>query len=261
VGAWDIEFADERPEVILNLVNAIELPPVRRSLFTDQADIAPPQESTTGLSGRFHVIHAWRTRQRGRPGDADAYEGVWDIKNATASLVLPVFTATLHRDGHVDSVRSFAPQTVSLRSDFVDEPMCEGYEDGFAFGDADTAIWRYLNPDLNQEILQALPKRSPGSLLQFHLRKAPPQATAQMSITRQVLDRQATGFIKATSVQFDLDHDGEPDLVVWEGVGHGPGHLGPRTETDDAWLRVFFVNIAGHWKVLGSDHFGYGCGC
>ncbi len=261
LGAWDVEFAEERPEVIFNLVKAIELPSVRPSLFMDEADIGPPQESAVALSGRFHLIHTWRTRPRSPAGSDDAYQGVWDIKSATASLVAPVFTATLHRDGRVDSASSFALQTVSLYSELVDGPMCEGYEDGFAFGEADAATWRYLYPDMNQETLQSLPKRSPGSLLRFHLRKAPPQAMARMSITRQVLDRRTTGLVKATTMPFDLDHDGVPDLVVWEGVGHGPGHMGPRTETDDAWLRIFFVNIAGRWKVLGSDRFGYGCGC
>ena len=260
LGAWGVEFADERPEVIVHLVNAIELPLARPSLFTSEGDIAPPHESATALSGRFRISHIWRIRPRGLVGD-DAYEGLWDIRNATASLVVPVVTATLHRNGRVHSARSRAPKTVPLRSQSVDGPMCEGYEDGFAFGDADTALWRYLYPELNQEILKALPKRSPGSLLRVHLRNAPPHAMARTSISRQALDRQSTGFTRAMSMQFDLDHDGELDLVVWEGVGHGPGHLGGRTATDDAWLRLFFVNIAGRWKVLGSDSFGYGCGC
>ena len=62
-------------------------------------------------------------------------------------------------------------------------------------------------------------------------------------------------------MHFDLDADGHPDLVAWEGVGRGPGHLDGETKTDDAWYRLFFVNIAGRWVVLGADSFSYGCGC
>lgn len=259
LGAYQIEFAPERPEVLLHLVNAIELPRPRPSLFADAAEIAPPQEDAVAMSGRFHIIHRWRTRPRAAAADGWA-PGVWDVMNGRASLVEPVAATTLYRDGRVDSTPSFAPKTFPLRSELQDEPMCEGYQDGFAFGDADPSIWKYIYPD-TAEAQAKPPTRKPGSVLKFHLRKAPPQATALVTTTQQVLDRQATGFVRATMLRFDLDHDGEPDLALWEGVGHGPGHMGGPTETDDAWYRLFFVNISGSWKVLGFDQFGYGCGC
>ena len=59
----------------------------------------------------------------------------------------------------------------------------------------------------------------------------------------------------------DLDGDGIPDLLVWEGQGKGPGHLEGITTTDDRWLKVTLVNLGGRWKVLASDAFDYGCGC
>jgi hypothetical protein len=259
LGAHQVEFAPERPEVLLHLVNAIELPRPRPSLFADAAEIAPPQEGAVAMSGRFHIIHRWRTRPR--PPATDGWApGVWDVLNGRASLVEPVAATTLYRDGRMDNAPSFAPQTFPLRSEFQDEPMCEGYQDGFAFGDSDPSIWKYIYPDTDEA--RAKPTaRKPGSVLQFHLRKAPPQATALVTASQQALDRQATGFVHATMLRFDLDHDGEPDLALWEGVGHGPGHMGGPTETDDAWYRLFFVNISGSWKVLGSDQFGYGCGC
>ena len=95
----------------------------------------------------------------------------------------------------------------------------------------------------------------------FHTRLALPVKTAPPAVQTIRLDRAATGFVRATQLHFDLDGDGHPDLVAWEGVGRGPGHLDGETKTDDAWYRLVFVNIAGRWHVLGADSFAYGCGC
>ena len=64
-----------------------------------------------------------------------------------------------------------------------------------------------------------------------------------------------------TQMSFDIDGDGEPDLLVLEGLGPGPGHLDAPAGTDDPWYRLLLANIGGAWKVLASDTFGYGCGC
>ena len=254
LGAYQIEFVEARPELIVHLVNAIELPRARASMFKDEAEIAPPQEDVTAISGRFHIIHKWRTRPRTVSPEYGS-PGVWDIKDARASLVQPVMAITLYRDGRLQSAPGFATKTFPLYSELQEMPGCHDYQDGFSFGDADPAIW---GDPSSVPVLPGIPK---NSLLKFHLRDAPAQAAARLTVTHQKLDRATTGLVRATMLSFDLDHDGEPDLVAWEGVGHGPGHLEGRTETDDAWYRVFFVNIAGRWKVLGSDQFGYGCGC
>lgn len=75
------------------------------------------------------------------------------------------------------------------------------------------------------------------------------------------LNRHDTGFVRGIHLYYDLNSDGIPDLAVWEGQGKGPGHMDGATITDDHWYRLVLVNIDGSWKVLGSDVFGYGCGC
>jgi hypothetical protein len=134
--------------------------------------------------------------------------------------------------------------------------MCHGWLPGFAHGDAEPKLWA---ADKDRAALKKV--HPSGSLVVLHTREPLPAAAAVRHEQTIALDRAATGFVRATQMHFDLDADGHPDLVAWEGTGKGPGHLDGPTTTDDAWHRLFFVNIAGRWFVLGHDTFGYGCGC
>ena len=107
----------------------------------------------------------------------------------------------------------------------------------------------------------AQPKKAGNKLVYFFTKTPLPQQTTSVSVVKQKLNRAKTGFVAATEFHFDINSDGIPDIIVWEGAGIGPGHLDGPTKTDDAWYRIFFVNIAGHWHLLGTDSFSYGCGC
>jgi hypothetical protein len=232
------------------LVRALELPTIRPSLFKSEADIAPLGESIEGVGGRFGIVTTYRTH--GRRAD-DYWQGLWDIGRVSMTLTQPIVRTTLFRDGHVRQQPTRLAQDLVLRLD-EDEKGCPGYVDGFTFGDADAAMTKK----------QGLPPRDgvgKGSLVSLVTRDGLPAAPSKPVVTRHALDRQLTGFVKGTWMHFDLNGDGVVDLAVWEGVGKGPGHMDGPTTTDDAHLRLFMVNIAGQWKVLGSDAFGYGCGC
>lgn len=75
------------------------------------------------------------------------------------------------------------------------------------------------------------------------------------------MNHEATGFSSGAQFNFDLDDDGVPDLIVWEGTGRDNGYSINSPDTDEPWYRLVLVNIDGRWKVLGTDQFGYGCGC
>lgn len=240
----------------LGLVASIELPAVKPSLFKRADELAPPSEAADQVSGRFRIVHTVQTR--GRKG-ARGEEGVWDIGEVTASLTRPVMRNVLFRDGAVAAAPSHLKRTY-VEWGSVDGPMCEGYEDGFAWGDADPAIW-VANGFGEAAYAQSHKRNAKGSLMSFYTRDPLPAEKPVVSITRHQLDRERTGFIAATQFHYDLNGDGIPDIAVWEGVGRGPGHLDDPTNTDDAWRRVFFANVAGRWVVLGQDSFGYGCGC
>lgn len=240
----------------LGLVGSIELPAAKSSLFRDMNELAAPGESTEQVSGRFRIVHTLTTRgrdpQRGE-------EGVWDIGSVSLALTRPVVRHTLFRDGSLAAASSHLRHSVVEWSD-IDGPMCEDFVPGYAYGDSDPKIWTGDDLDQGGHRL-SLARRPKDSLFWFHVRSALPMQKAAVSQTQQILDREATGFVAATTFHYDLDGDGVADLAVWEGTGQAPGHLdGPR-QTDEAWQRLIFANIAGRWRLLGQDSFSYGCGC
>lgn len=243
------------PRLAAGLVQAIALPTATPSWFKEASDIAALGEGTAQLSGRFTIVHSYRTQTRAAaalPGGM--VDGLWDIGAVTVALTRPIVRTTLFRDGRMASAPTHASRK-QITWGGSEAPMCHGWLPGFAHGDADARLWA---GDADRAALKLHPK---DSLVVFHTRRALLASTAPPVVQTMRLDRTATGFVRATQMHFDLDGDGHPDLVAWEGVGRGPGHLDGETKTDDAWYRLFFVNIAGRWVLLGADSFSYGCGC
>ena len=237
------------------MVQAVALPTASQSLFKQPSDIAALGDDTAHLSGRFGIVHTYRTQPRRHLPDLSWIpDGWWDIGAVTTALTRPIVRTTLFRDGRMQRVTTHASRTESTWGT-TDRLMCQGWVPGFAHGDADARLWA-SDPDR-----AALRVHAPQSLVILHTRRPLPASTAPPVVQTIRLDRAATGFVRATQMHFDLDGDGHPDLVAWEGVGRGPGHLDGETKTDDAWYRLFFVNLAGRWHVLGADSFAYGCGC
>ena len=244
---------------LAGLVNALELPAIQPSLFRNASELAPLGESVEGMSGRFHIVHTYRTRGRDLGGELGVVDGLWDIGRVTVTLTQPIVRTTVFRDGRLRSSVA-RPSDSRVLWGANDAPMCDGHVDGFAYGEADPLVWRYFGADF--ELDRALAKlHPPGSLLLLSTRNALPIREAPPVVTTYPLARERTGFVRGTWLHFDLDADGVFDLAVWEGTGIGPGHLGEPPKSDGPYYRLFLVNIAGRWHVLGADVFSYGCGC
>jgi hypothetical protein len=238
------------------VARAIALPTATPSWFKEARQIARLDDDTALLSGRFGIVHTYRTQARAAlPVEGWDYEGLWDIGAVTTALTRPVQRTTLFRDARMTSAPTHARQR-QMTWGGSDAPMCHGWLPGFAHGDAEPKLWA---ADKDRAALKKV--HPSGSLVVLHTREPLPAAAAVRHEQTIALDRAATGFVRETQMHFDLDGDGDPDLVAWEGTGKGPGHLDGPTTTDDAWHRLFFVNIAGRWFVLGHDSFSYGCGC
>ncbi|UXH76705.1 SH3 domain-containing protein [Roseateles amylovorans] len=255
--------SDGGGERVMRLMLALEMPTVRPSLFRTEAEVGPPGEGPEALAGRFGGIY--RTvvapRKPQRPdGSTTTGAGLYDMFSRTVSLTRPVLYVQLYRDGTLKSEATNTSATEVLWRD-VDGPECEGWTPGFGFGDVDGPIWRYFDQPGNELPQPVKRAAGPPRLFAYKALQAPPRSKATRSEQVVKLDRAATGFSRFTQMGFDLDEDGVPDLMVLEGAGPGPGHLGGTTQTDDPWYRLLLVNLGGAWKVLSSDSFSYGCGC
>jgi hypothetical protein len=248
-----------------SLINAIELPEITNSYFQNQNEIAAPATyiETKEVAARFQIIQTIHTRNYDtlNKDTQSGFVGIWGIKEITRSLTQPVIKTTLSKQGaEIHSESTYLRQVHREYGD-TDGVMCENYEgDGFDFGDADPKISiNYAKNGGHPDY--AHPKKAGNRLMYFFTRKPLPQQIVTLSVVKQKLNRAKTGFVSATEFHFDINSDGISDILVWEGTGIGPGHLDGPTKTDDAWYRIFFVNIAGHWHLLGTDSFSYGCGC
>lgn len=245
------------------LINAIELPVITNSYFQNQNEIAAPTKLTEQLAAQFQVVQMIQTKKYESLSKEKKKEwfGLWDISEVTRSLTQPVIKNTLSRVGADIQTEVTYFQRSNFEYGLDEEVMCVGYEgDGFTFGDSDPKISiNYAKNGGHPEYAQ--PKNAGNKLMYFFTRKPLPQQTTTVSVVKQKLNRAKTGFVAATEFHFDINSDGISDILVWEGTGIGPGHLDGPTKTDDAWYRIFFVNIAGQWHLLGTDSFSYGCGC
>lgn len=262
---WAPPFYENTPEGNprpLAVVQAIDLPPVRTSFFRDDGALAAAHEDPEALSGRFGIVHRWVTTPAKPPTPESAEYPLYDITAYTHLLVRPLQRAVLMRDGRLQ----VAPSHARRRHAAWNEHGCDGWHPGFAHGDlaADDSAWHAFDDgEGGVRAARADAGQVPGSVYTFWLPTPSPlpHAAASLSTREQALDRDATGFVRATTLVYDLDRDAVPDLLVWEATGDGPGHMDESTGTDDTWYRLVLVNIRGHWKVLGTDQFSYGCGC
>lgn len=249
---------------VLHLMRSLELPSAQPSLFRSESEVGPPGERAEQLAGRFGGIYRTIVSPRKTPprdGDGGPGAGLYDMHSRTEALTRPVQHVRLDRDGTLRSAPSHGRFTEVLWRE-VDEPQCEGWSPGFAYGDVQGPIWRHVDETARGPAAKALPASAPLLLFAYHAMQEPPRAKALSSGEQTInLDRAATGFARFTQLGFDLDGDARTDLIVLEGVGPGPGHLNGPTTSDDPWYRLLLVNIAGTWKVLASDSFSYGCGC
>lgn len=269
IGIWgplhDAISAEGGAERIVQLVRALEFPAIQPSLFRSEEEVAAPRTNAEEASGRFGIVFRQLTTPRPKP-EAEIGPGFYDMLTRTQLLVRPVQRVRLFRDGRLGIDKSHIRSRETLWYE-VDEPECAGWIPGFAFGDADAPIWRYFDlespgADSGRKSRQASLNRNPaGSLFTFYANIDVPAGPALRTEIPMKLNRGHTGFAQGTYLLYDLDRDRVPDIAIWEGQGKGPGHLENQTTTDDRWYRLVLVNINGAWKVLGSDIFGYGCGC
>lgn len=253
LGFWDDREDTAGDGRSNGLVRALNFPEVRPSFFRTESVLAAPHETAEQVSGRFGILYRDEVVPRSRATEKDpAGAGLYDMLAVEQLLVRPVKRVQLFRDGHIRLESSVLNKRQYLWSPPNEPHGCEDYVSGFAFGAADPGLLSSA---------QVTPIHPTGSLFAVYMAGDLPFDNAIVTEKQVTLDEQKTGFVRGTYFYFDINHDDVPDIALWEGEGKGPGHLEGPTTTDDPWYRLALVNIAGAWKVLGVDTFGYGCGC
>jgi hypothetical protein len=265
----DVISAEGAGARVLRLVQVLEMPALRPSLFRSEAEIGPPGDGAEALAGRFGGIV--RTTLSPRSTTAPVGQqgaGLYDMRARTQQLARPLQRVLLLRDGRLLAETSSARSTELLWRDVDQQGGCEDWTPGFGFGDADPSIWHYLDAPGERGPGGAAAarradeaKRPRGTLFAFYVASPPPREAAVRNEQAIQLDRKATGFAAATQSSYDLDHDGVPDLLVWEGSGPSSDPRFDAVRRDDRWFRFALVNVNGAWKLLGHDAFVYACGC
>jgi hypothetical protein len=238
--------AQQRAQVLLR---ALVLPAVAPSWFRSAGELAGPGESLPELAQRFDAQQRWfvgALDQPGQPALADArIERLTRRVQRIELLADGTVRAALHTPQRVN--REWLPDV-----DF----MCQNWPGpGFAHGDTDAATRR-------RNGWEGMPAGAgPLRLFWLHSLRELPPGPARSERRTVELDLARTGFRNAELRSFDLDADGQPDLMTVQATGRAPGHIDGPLAHDDPWWRLLLVNLGGQWRLLSVDTISYGCGC
>lgn len=248
---WSEAFMEAGGRRVAAFVRAVPaLPPAAPSWWRSEVELAGPAESPAALASRFgaQVQRLHESLQPGSPHRGEVAPGT-RLDRLTRPLHRISLTAgeQLH-----DELRR--PELAADEWDPTRDYNCPGWQPGFSHGQADAATYRRNGFELPAT-------RGPATLFRFWSSRPLPAGPARWTRQTAVLDREATGFVRAELRSVDLDGDGIADLVWLQATGRGPGHLEGPPAHDDPWFRALLANVAGRWRLLAVDSFSYGCGC
>lgn len=226
------------------------LPAAAPSWWRGEAELAGPDESIAALSTRFGAQRVWlhESLQPGSPNRGSVLPG-----GRIERLTQPLQRISLMSDQSLRESRQ-RPERISVDWDPTSEHECADWTPGFEHGTADAAT--YQRNDFERQVTPG-----PQTLFRFWSTKPLPAGPARWTQQTFKLDRERTGFVAGELRTVDLDGDGIADLAWLQATGRGPGHLGEQPQHDDPWYRLLLANVAGHWRLLATDQFSYGCGC
>lgn len=237
----------------VELLQRVELPAVGPSMFQDEQEIGRPFDSTELLSEKFAIPFkavvtsgpTWLPDGHYNP----AYVfGAWDAGTIETELTTDVFKHVVYLNGKVRTEPARIKGGVFPSTD-ADGSDCNL---GFSFGDPAPKFWQNYPHD------ESAKSKSKGRAFFFYTKN--PIEHVATKVGKTTVGLGVDGFSSATNYFFDLNTDGTPDFLLWEGVGtskqeiHDPGNALPH-------YRMAFINIAGEWWLLMVDEFLYGCGC
>jgi hypothetical protein len=237
-----------RPMEFLKALPA--LPPAAPSWWRSDADLAGAGESIPALASRFGGQVTWlhESLQPGSPHRGQVAPGI-----RIERMTLPLRRISLLSNQSLRDER-LQPERLNREWDPSVEANCANWVGAFSFGDADAATLRRNGGE-------AAKRAGPLTLFRFWSARPLPAGPARWTHQSLKLDRDKTGFAAVELRSVDVDGDGIADLVWLQATGRGPGHIEGPPAHDDPWWRLLLANVAGRWRILDVDTYGYGCGC
>lgn len=230
------------------MLRQIELPAIQPSRFGAVAtQLGPATATAEQLSAQFQRPYTvgfrgkpqWETSESSGP----YIRGWWDIGEMQVGLLAPLQQVQVSVNGRVSQGPSRAERSFwggdcreGFRYSGPPEPTWPAA--GLAQRGADWPLLRLYSPTpwpLREARVQLSERRA--------LRTQHPQLPAY---NRHEIVHEAQW------LSLDLDHDGQPDLLVWEGWRPDVGDPGLKPGPS---LRLVFANAAGRWSLLYVDEY------
>jgi hypothetical protein len=261
-------FGDDVPSGLSGLplaaLQPLQLHAPAPSFFKSLSEALPIQITQQEISARWQIPVS-ATFERGViliGGDPDKGEGrvpgLWDVAGITTRLKEPIYRVGLTRRGQMSVAFDPREESGIVIGALEIDSMCADYVDGFTYSESNAVV---VTSDQGAKADRKSFAAGDPVMFRFYTRKPPTVRTAKVWRSEYTLNEASTGYKSSILVQFDIDGDGIADAAVWEGVG--PTNIVHLDNVIDDFphRRVYFMNYAGQWYILGQDYYGFGCGC
>jgi hypothetical protein len=233
-------------------ISLIKLPVVKTSFFKSQNQVnwlLSTEQASATMKTPYSLTITSGIRYFPASTYVDAHlAGSWDIGQAKAELIAPVFELLVKRNGGLKQGKTTLKST-KLVPDSETEFDCKY---GFEVENAG-----HLDPT-SKNYRADLRKLNP-TVAKFYFKAPIDTSKSKIRIMKEKY-KIGSELESAEQFHYDFDGDGKDDFIVWEGTGL-PEQRIHEPNAAVRYIKHMFVNAGGKWYHLNSETYTFGCGC